>query len=146
MVISMLKIRRPLGRLIFNMGIAIPGKTVFLIETAPWLLPCQSNLIICLNLMMILTSNRIAKSSQQLLNTEKCCLLNNCLDISLIKKKMLGVFFFSMYLPDWWIHWSLTWPINELVVQVAENWCCKRSKTNRIPHLSIISLREMHEL
>ena len=36
MVISMLKIRRPLGRLIFNTGIAIPGKTVFLIETAPW--------------------------------------------------------------------------------------------------------------
>ena len=35
MVISMLKIRRPLGRLIFNMGIAIPGKTVFLIETTP---------------------------------------------------------------------------------------------------------------
>ena len=35
----MLKIRRPLGRLIFNMGIAIPGKTVFLIETTPsWLL------------------------------------------------------------------------------------------------------------
>ena len=32
----MLKIRRPLGRLIFDMGIAIPGKTVFLIETAPW--------------------------------------------------------------------------------------------------------------
>ena len=32
----MLKIRRPIGRLIFNMGIAIPGKTVFLIETAPW--------------------------------------------------------------------------------------------------------------
>ena len=32
MAISMLKIRRPLGR---NMGIAIPGKTVFLIETAP---------------------------------------------------------------------------------------------------------------
>ena len=31
----MLKIRRPLGRLIFNMGIAIPGKTVFLIETSP---------------------------------------------------------------------------------------------------------------
>ena len=35
MAISMLKIKRPLGRLIFNMGIAIPGKTVFLIETAP---------------------------------------------------------------------------------------------------------------
>ena len=35
MAIPMLKIRRPLGRLIFNMGIAIPGKTVFFIETAP---------------------------------------------------------------------------------------------------------------
>ena len=35
MAISMLKIRRPLGRLIFNTGIAIPGKTAFLIETAP---------------------------------------------------------------------------------------------------------------
>ena len=35
----MLKIRRPLGRLIFNMGIAIPGKTVFLIETAPSIMP-----------------------------------------------------------------------------------------------------------
>ena len=34
----MLKIRRPIGRLIFNMGIATLGKTVFLIETAPWLL------------------------------------------------------------------------------------------------------------
>ena len=34
----MLKIRRPLGRLILNMGIAIPGKTVFLIETAPWMI------------------------------------------------------------------------------------------------------------
>ena len=32
----MLKIRRPVGRLIFNMGIAIPSKTVFLIETAHW--------------------------------------------------------------------------------------------------------------
>ena len=38
MAISMLKIRRSLGRLIFNMGIAIPGKTVFLIETAPRML------------------------------------------------------------------------------------------------------------
>ena len=30
------KDKTPLGRLIFNMGIAIPGKTVFLIETVPW--------------------------------------------------------------------------------------------------------------
>ena len=48
MAISMLKIRRPLGRLIFNMGIAIPGKTVFLIETAPWL---SSQTIIIVRIM-----------------------------------------------------------------------------------------------
>ena len=42
----MLKIRRPLGRLIFNMGIAIPGKSVFLIETAPrW--PCGPHISLC---------------------------------------------------------------------------------------------------
>ena len=41
----MLKIRRPLGRLIFNMGIAIPGKTVFLIETAPWLHVTKQSLL-----------------------------------------------------------------------------------------------------
>ena len=45
MAISMLKIRRPLGRLIFNMGIAIPGKTVFLIETAPWDMSCNVSLM-----------------------------------------------------------------------------------------------------
>ena len=32
MAIPMLKIRRPLERLIFNMGIATPGKTVFHID------------------------------------------------------------------------------------------------------------------
>ena len=46
MAIPMLKIRRPLGRLIFNMGIAIPGKTVFLIETAPWWLSIINSLIV----------------------------------------------------------------------------------------------------
>ena len=40
MGIPMLKIRRPVGRLIFNMGIAIPSKTIFLIETAPWQRQC----------------------------------------------------------------------------------------------------------
>ena len=35
MAIPMSKIRRPTGRLIFNMGIPIPGKTVFYIETGP---------------------------------------------------------------------------------------------------------------
>ena len=55
MVISMLKIRRPLGRLIFNMGIAIPGKTVFLIETAPWK--------IWENLVRLLTTNKTKHKS-----------------------------------------------------------------------------------
>ena len=41
MVIPMLKIRRPTGRLIFNMGIPIPGKTVFYIETGPCSVPNQ---------------------------------------------------------------------------------------------------------
>ena len=36
MAISMLKIRRPLGRLIFNMGIAIPGKTVYYRGLSTW--------------------------------------------------------------------------------------------------------------
>ena len=39
----MLKIRRPVGRLIFNMGITIPSKTVFLIETAP----CAPLYVLC---------------------------------------------------------------------------------------------------
>ena len=37
MAIPMLKIRRPNGRLIFNMGIPIPGKDGLYIETGPWI-------------------------------------------------------------------------------------------------------------
>ena len=37
MAIPMLKIRRPNGRLIFNMGIPIPGKDGLYIETGPCL-------------------------------------------------------------------------------------------------------------
>ena len=44
MAIVKLKIRRPIGRLIFNMGIAIPGKTVFLIEKAPEFRICTTTL------------------------------------------------------------------------------------------------------
>ena len=47
----MLKIRRSLGRLIFNMGIAIPGKTVFLIETAPRL--CFLKLFTILDFILV---------------------------------------------------------------------------------------------
>ena len=42
MAIPMLKIRRPTGRLIFNMGIPIPGKTVFYIETGPRWIACHA--------------------------------------------------------------------------------------------------------
>ena len=55
----MLKIRRPLGRLIFNMGIAIPGKTVFLIETAPCTLPFTPGMAVgpnCDNAIRLLLS------------------------------------------------------------------------------------------
>ena len=51
----MLKIRRPLGRLIFNMGIAIPGKTIFLIETAPWRPHIDVIIVKLLTICLILT-------------------------------------------------------------------------------------------
>ena len=57
----MLKIRRPLGRLIFNMGIAIPGKTVFLIETAPLILFFQTVLIFFDKQLIGLTSHLIGE-------------------------------------------------------------------------------------
>ena len=56
----MLKIRRPLGRLIFNMGIAIPGKTVFLIETAPWP-QCVSEKSTLLDAVMTSSSRNISR-------------------------------------------------------------------------------------
>ena len=49
----MLKIRRPLGRLIFNMGIAIPGKTVFLIETAPRVSSFTASIVSSVTLYLI---------------------------------------------------------------------------------------------
>ena len=60
----MLKIRRPLGRLIFNMGITIPCKTVFLIETAPWWL-CPYNLFPRFKMWHVLTSGRYTWSPKQ---------------------------------------------------------------------------------
>ena len=71
MAISMLKIRRPLGRLIFNMGIAIPGKTVFLIETAPRLPQTRTDFIYIVVIRQPLYTVVENKSLQrwQLLNT-----------------------------------------------------------------------------
>ena len=43
MTIPMLKIRRPNGRLIFNMGIPIPGKDGLYIETGPSIRHKQSH-------------------------------------------------------------------------------------------------------
>ena len=60
----MLKIRRPLGRLIFNMGIAIPGKTVFLIETAPRPSRCwvdTDSVSLALNLFLRLQSTMLSR-------------------------------------------------------------------------------------
>ena len=62
MAISMLKIRRPLGRLIFNMGIAIPGKTVFLIETAPWFLKFNHVLHLSTEQIIILYISKISEN------------------------------------------------------------------------------------
>ena len=61
MAISMLKIRRPLGRLIFNMGIAIPGKTVFLIETAPSSLICCAHIYVSIGMIEVTWSKGYTK-------------------------------------------------------------------------------------
>ena len=89
MVISMLKIRRPLGRLIFNMGIAIPGKTVFLIETASWVrwtLPEQHNGIYQSCCLMQSIFHLII--SQQI-STICCATIYQCLLPVLMKQKWL---------------------------------------------------------
>ena len=72
MAISMLKIRRPLGRLIFNMGIAIPGKTVFLIETAPRIL-CTSAILATgsINLWLNFQREEVKKVSHFLLGLQE---------------------------------------------------------------------------
>ena len=56
----MLKIRRLLGRLIFNMGIAIPGKTVFLIETAPRVL-CLARPLVEVLAVVVLAGGELTK-------------------------------------------------------------------------------------
>ena len=72
----MLKIRRPLGRLIFNMGIAIPGKTVFLIETAPWSTACiflihDRNVAFVLHLIVAIESEPYLLSQVYILGLEQ---------------------------------------------------------------------------
>ena len=76
----MLKIRRPLGRLIFNMGIAIPGKTVFLIETAPRYRKWVSKLVFGENVDIFL----------RWLSTLRCHAVNRHRDISIILKNPVG--------------------------------------------------------
>ena len=86
----MLKIRRPLGRLIFNMGIAIPGKTVFLIETAPWFTkntPYHYVHSICFSLLQ---SELNMNSKWNQINAESLCLNpNKVLEIGRLKYLML---------------------------------------------------------
>ena len=84
----MLKIRRPLGRLIFNMGIAIPGKTVFLIETAPWMPKCKSSGYFSVpNFMPYLPSDLLAKTQKNAVNQRTD---NNAHKRRLIESKSSG--------------------------------------------------------
>ena len=62
MAIPMLKIRRPNGRLIFNMEIAIRRYDGLYIETGPWCLHCEGKYIA---LMHSLNDRYIAVTSQQ---------------------------------------------------------------------------------
>ena len=88
MAISMLKIRRPLGRLIFNMGIAIPGKTVFLIETAPW---GQAHVILKIHAL----SASVPSRCQQIyiFGSESSCWVKHTWDIYEIKEMAYRLLF-----------------------------------------------------
>ena len=92
----MLKIRRPLGRLIFNMGIAIPGKTVFLIETAPWL---SANIVACsFRRYMLLHYVAVAKCSLIMWPSHgvtKSCCCRQCYLIMNNPTLSLRIVFFS---------------------------------------------------
>ena len=127
----MLKIRRPLGRLIFNMGIAIPGKTVFLIETPP----CKHVNTLLTNgyhfaddILMCIFLNEIFWILKYFV--EMCSLGSDWQYVIIIPHttKLLGVYWFhfvrlsiphsvsALYLPQFWMDsfhnrhkWSLAW-------------------------------------
>ena len=122
----MLKIRRPLGRLIFNMEILIPGKMVFLIEThLRWLsinLVCSENF----GPSIAGVNSLWPKSESTLVQIMSCCLtptshyLNQCL---LIICKVLwhshGVNFTLWYIQPWY---QFENQINSTVTFLRDQW------------------------
>ena len=78
----MLKIRRPLGRLIFNMGIAIPGKTVFLIETAPCCLAAIAGTTILVPYRLVISLRLIWRLGTRKWNLRVPNLQMSCSDLT----------------------------------------------------------------
>ena len=89
----MLKIRRPLGRLIFNMGIAIPGKTVFLIETATWSIVERVKFsvynMVYKSLYLLLRDEQLHAKGQAKYHYNKCSWLESFLDSNNWECKLL---------------------------------------------------------
>ena len=83
----MLKIRRPLGRLIFYMGIAIPGKTVFLIETVPWMILMMANTKYSIDVLAVSQFNRCKKCIFQISSYR-----NILINLDLLPKNNTGYF------------------------------------------------------
>ena len=132
MAISMLKIRRPLGRLIFNMGIAIPGKTVFLIETAPRWLHCQYFLHVC-----------HCDAREYISNWPTIEPINQLASITHVKSTMRSWYFSGSYVPfvDSKSHWSSISCVSVLCAKLHYNIVmdCK-SHNSIVCHLNRIHM------
>ena len=127
----MLKIRRPLGRLIFNMGIAIPGKIVFLIETAPspsarsrkfWRRTGNFFFKIFLNFMFMIWDSRQEDWQHFWLSFEHC-IYTLCLSVERAYhqgNKLALVTFVPQNELQWSTHFTIgLWPYSPNI----ENWC-----------------------
>ena len=115
----MLKIRRPLGRLIFNMGIAIPGKTVFLIETAPR---------VFLNVL-----SSIYTLCRGIISFVKC----------FVHEIPDGIIYYKILKDDKLNIWSV-WPILILDIQPLPYWSIYQS--NVFPHCSRSINNDVNEI
>ena len=123
----MLKIRRPLGRLIFNMGIAIPGKTVFLIETAP-------RLMYHLILGMAVFSRKYIKTKCKLIhlwNTIAVYVYNTINELRIVCTHDSKMWEFHLS-SHWWVVWQqmgtiVKWKCHQLEVNfmlICRLWVC----------------------
>ena len=113
----MLKIRRPLGRLILNMGITIPGKTVFLIETAPWLFQNrkkETKTYILLFIGILLQLHYFTGNTKAYLATE----------LTFSPNKIIPWIIWSLYL---WIYchvYIISYWLNRQIVAMYRNTTC----------------------